>query len=173
MKPCGPSNGKSAMTTFGWLTRLKYGVLAAVAGWFAAWAVSFPFELSLAWRYVDQNARQLPESFAKGLVVWAGFSFFLVMAGFLPLMLPPVLLIPPGWIVRWRRILIPLAPLAAMAAIYAHIGFLGDYYFRHRWKPRFYLFTGPNFFIVTFALVAVWFYTVLAKRRLSSQVTAK
>ena len=35
---------------------------------------------------------------------------------------------------------------------------------------RFYLFTGPNFFIVTFALVAVWFYTGLAKRRLSSSL---
>ena len=112
------------MTTFGWLTRLKYGVLAAVAGWLAGWVVSFPFELSLAWRYVDRNARQLPESFAEGLVVWAGFSLFMAMAGFVPLMLPPVLLIPPGWIVRWRRILIPLAPLAAMAAIYERIGVL-------------------------------------------------
>jgi hypothetical protein len=173
MKLCGPLNEESPMTTFGWLTRLKYGVLAAVAGWFAAWAVCIPFELSLAWRYVDENARQLPESLAKGLVVWAAFSFFLAIAGFLPLMLPPVLLIPPGWIVRWRRILIPLAPLAAMAAIYERMGVLRDYYFRHRWRPRTFLFTAPNFFVVTFALVAVWVYVVLAKRRLSSQVCAK
>jgi hypothetical protein len=161
------------MTTFGWPTRLKYGLLAAVAGWLAAWAVCLPFELSLAWRYVDQNARQLPESFAKGLVVWAGFSFFLAMAGFLPLMLPPVLLLSPGWIVRWRRALIPVAPLVAMAAIYERMGFLRAYYFRHRWRPRAFLFTAPNFFVVTFALVAVWVYVVLAKRRLSSQMTAK
>jgi hypothetical protein len=161
------------MTTFGWPTRLKYGLLAAAAGWLAAWAVCLPFELSLAWRYVDQNARQLPESFAKGLVVWAGFSLFLAMAGFLPLMLPPVLLLPPNWIVRWRRVLIPVAPLVAMAAIYERMGFLRAYYFRHRWKPRAFLFTAPNFFVVTFALVAVWVYVVLAKRRLSSKVSAK
>ena len=154
------------MTTFGWLPRLKCGLMAAAAGWLAAWAVCFPFELSLAWRYVDGNVRQLPSTLAKGLIVWGGFSFFMAMAGFLPLMLPLILLLPPGWIVRLRRILIPAAPLAALLALYHRMGFLHAYYYRHPHEVGTFFFTAPNFFAITFALVAVWFYAALAKRRL-------
>jgi hypothetical protein len=156
------------MNTFGWKTRLKYGLLAAGAGWLAGWAISFPFELSLAWRYVDGNSRQLPGSLAKGLVVWAGFSLFMAVAGFVPLVLPAVLLIPPRWIVRWRYILIPAAPLAAFTAIYHRMGLLHVYYFRHTRALRTFFFTAPNFFVVTFALVVVWVYAELARRGLQS-----
>ena len=37
-----------------------------------------------------------PKSLAKGLVVWGGFSFFMAVAGFTPLVLPAVLLVPPA-----------------------------------------------------------------------------
>jgi hypothetical protein len=155
------------MTTFAWPTRLKYGVLAGLAGWFAGWAVTIPFELALAWRYVDGRANQLPDSLAKGLVVWAAFSLFMATAGFLPLVLPFVLLIPPAWIVRWRRILIPAVPLAAMLAIYDRMGLLNYYHFHHPRALRAFFLTAPNCFVVTFALVVIWVYGVLAKRRLS------
>jgi hypothetical protein len=154
------------MTTFGWLTRLKYGSLAALAGWWIAWAVCFPFELALAWRYVDGTARQLPSSLAKGLVVWGGFSLFMAMAGFVPLMLPLLLLVSPAWIVRLRRILIPAAPLVALLALYHRMGFLHAYYYRHPRELGTFFFTAPNFFAITFALVAVWVYVALAQRRL-------
>lgn len=156
------------MKTFARATRLKYGLLAAVAAWLGGWIITFPFELSLAWRYVDGNARQLPVSLAKGLAVWGGFSLFMAMAGFTPLMLPAVLLIPPGWIVRWRRVLIPGAPLAAIVAIYQRMGLLHAYRFRHPQAIRAFFFTAPNFFVVTFALVVMWVYVMLAKRRLQS-----
>src|SRR5271168_3278761 len=90
--------------TFGWVTRLKFGLMAAAVGWFAGWMISFPFELSIARRYVDGNARLLPEVIVKGLFVWGGFSLFMAAAGFTPLVLPAVLLVPPRWIVRWRVI---------------------------------------------------------------------
>ena len=106
-----------ARKTFGWATRLKYGLLAAAVAWFAGWLIGFPFELFLAWRYVDGNARLLPEALVKGLVVWGGFSLFMAAAGFMPLVLPAVLLVPPRWIVRWRVFLIPAAGLAAILAI--------------------------------------------------------
>jgi hypothetical protein len=154
------------MTTFGWLPRLKYGFLAALAAWWTAWAVCFPFELALAWRYVDGNSRQLPGTLAKGLVVWGGFSFFMGMAGFLPLMFPLLLLVSPAWIVRLRRILIPAAPLVALLALYHRMGFLHAYYYRHPREARTFFFTAPNFFAITFALVVVWVYVALAQRRL-------
>jgi hypothetical protein len=151
---------------FGWRTRLKYGWLAAAAAWFAGWIITFPFELSLAWRYVDGNARQLPESLVKGMVVWGGFSFFMAMAGFAPMVLPAVLLISPRWFVRWRRILIPGAPLAAGLAIYQRMGLLHAYHFHHPKALKAFFFTAPNFFVITFALVVVWVYVMLARRRL-------
>jgi hypothetical protein len=157
-----------ARKTFGWATRLKCGLLAAAVAWFVGWIISFPFEFSLAWRYVDGNARLLPEALVKGLVVWAGFSLFMAAAGFTPLVLPAVLVVPPGWIVRWRVILIPAAALAAILSVNRRMGLLHMYYFHHPHAIRAFFFTAPNFFVVTFALVVVWVYAVLAQRRLRS-----
>jgi hypothetical protein len=151
---------------FGWPTRLKYGLLAAAAGWLAGWIITFPFEFSVAWRYVDGNAGLLPESLAKGMVVWGGFSLFMAMAGFAPLVLPAFLLVPPRWFVRWRRILIPGAPLAAGLAIYRRMGLLHAYRFRHPQAIKAFFFTAPNFFVIIFALVVMWVYVMLARRRL-------
>jgi hypothetical protein len=157
-----------ARKTFGWATRLKCGLLAAAVAWFAGWIISFPFELSLAWRYVDGKASLLPEALVKGLVVWGGFSLFMAAAGFTPLVLPAVLVVPPRWIVRWRAVLIPAAGLAAILSINRRMGFLNMYYFRHPHAIRAFFFSASNFFVVTFALVVVWAYAVLAQRRLRS-----
>jgi hypothetical protein len=157
-----------AKKTFGWATRLKYGLVAAAVAWLAGWVISFPFEFSLAWRYVDGNARLLPEALAKGLVVWGGFSLFMAAAGFTPLVLPAVLFVPPRWVVRWRVFLIPAAGLAAILSVDRRMGFLQIYYLRHPHAMREFFFSAPNFFVVTFALVVVWVYTVLAQRRLRS-----
>ncbi|SRR5258708_24644016 len=151
---------------FRWRTRLKYGLLAAAAAWLAGWIIIFPFEFSLAWRYVDGNVRQLPVSLVKGMVVWGGFSLFMALAGFAPMVLPAFLLIPPRWFVRWRRILIPGAPLAAFLAIYQRMGLLHAYRLRHPQAIKAFFFTAPNFFVITFALVVVWVYVMLARRRL-------
>jgi hypothetical protein len=156
--------------SFGWRVRLQYGLLAAAAAWLAGWIITIPFELSLAFRYVDGNDRQLPVSLVKGLAVWGGFSLFMALAGFVPLVLPAVLLVPPRWLVRWRRILIPGAPLAAGVAIYRRMGLLHPYNFRYRHAIKAFFFTAPNFFVITFALVVVWVYVMLARRRLQVDV---
>jgi hypothetical protein len=146
------------MNTFGWKVRLKYALLAAAAAWLAGWLVTLPFELSLARRYADGDARLLHDSLAQGLVM--------AMAGFVPLVLPAFLLIPPRWMVRWRYVLIPAAPLGAMLAIYKRMGLLHVYYLHHRQEPKAFFFTAPNFFVITFALVLVCVYVMLAQRRL-------
>jgi hypothetical protein len=156
------------MTTFAWPTRLKYGALAALAGWLTGWLVSLPFEFAVAWRYVDGHANQLPDALAKGLVVWAAFSLFMAIAGFVPLGLPLLVLVPPRWIVRWRGILIPGVTLAAILVINHRMGLLNYYHVRHPRAVLAFFVTALNFFIVTFALVAIWTYVLLAKRRLSA-----
>jgi hypothetical protein len=157
-----------ARKPFGWATRLKCGLLAAAVAWFAGWIISFPFEFSVAWRYVDGHARLLPEALVKGSMVWGGFTLFMAAAGFTPLVLPAVLLVPPRWVVRWRAILIPAAGLAAILSVNRRMGLLQIYYFRHPHAIRAFFFSAPNFFVITFALVVVWVYAVLAQRRLRS-----
>jgi hypothetical protein len=150
-----------------WRTRLKYAMVAGAGGWLVGWLVSFPFDLSVAWRYVDGDARRLPLALAEGLLVWGGFTLFMGMAGFLPLILPCLLLIPPRWIVRWRGLLIPGAALAAYLLFDERMGLLHIYRFRHPEAIRAVFFSAPNFFIISFALVVVWLYSVLAKRQLA------
>src|ERR1700761_2588119 len=90
----------------------------------------------------------------------------MALVGFVPLILPAFLLVPPGWIVRSRKWLIPAAPLAALLAIYERMGLLHLYQFRHPSPIRDFFFSGPNFFVITFALAVVWIYSALAGRRL-------
>ena len=154
--------------TFAWTLRLKYGVLAGLTGWLAGWLFTIPFVFRLAWRYVDAHASQMPEAVAKGTVVWGAFSFFMAMVGFVPLALPLFLLVSPHWIVRRRSFLIPGATLAALLAIYYRMGLLNGYYFRHPRGIFSFFISAPNLFVITFALVMMWVYVVLAKRRLSA-----
>ncbi len=150
-----------------WL-RLKYALLAGLAGWIAGWLAGWPFEFATAWRYVDGHAALLPEALTKGLGVWLAFCLFMSVLGFVPVVLPLLLLVPPAWIVRWRWVLIPLAPLLAMMAIARRMGLL------HRWivhQPEAYgafFLTAPNFFTIGFGLGVIWTYAWLVKRRLSS-----
>ena len=100
--------------------------------------------------------------------MWGAFALFMGMAGFVPLVLPAFLLIPPRWMVRLRWVLIPAAPLGAMLAIYNRMGFLHVYHLHHRDELKVFFFTAPNIFVVTFALAVVWVYVMLARRRLQS-----
>ena len=154
--------------TFAWTVRLKYGALAGLAGWLAGWLMTIPFVLRLAWRYVDAHAGQMPVAVGKGMVVWGAFSLFMAMAGFLPVGLPLLLLISPRWIVRRRRFLIPAVTLAALLGIYYRMGLLNAYHFLHPEDIVKFFTTAPNLFVITFALVMMWVYIHLAKRRLSA-----
>jgi hypothetical protein len=156
------------MKTFGGLTRLKYGALAGLAGWLAGWLACIPFEVAIAWRYVDAHAQRMPGSLAEGLVVWAAFSLFMALVGFVPLFLPLVLVLPPRWIVRWRWILIPGSVLLACLAINYRMGLMTFHHFRHPQAIMAFFFTSPNIFVLTFAPVVVWVYSRLARRRLAS-----
>jgi hypothetical protein len=154
--------------TFAWTVRLKYGALAGLAGWLAGWMMTIPFVLRLAWRYVDAHASQMPVAVGKGMVVWGAFSLFMVLAGFLPVGLPLLVLVSPRWIVRRRRFLIPAVTLAALLGIYYRMGMLNAYHFLHPEDIFKFFTTAPNLFVITFALVMMSVYIALAKRRLSA-----
>jgi hypothetical protein len=154
--------------TFAWRTRLKYAVLAGLAGWLAGWLATIPFVVGVAWRYVDAHANQLPDSLAKGLVVWGAFGFFMAVAGFVPLALPLFLCVSPRWIVRRRRFLIPGVTLVLTLALYYRMGLWSGYYFQHPRILYSFFISAHNVFIIVFAPVMMWVFTALAKRRLSA-----
>jgi hypothetical protein len=85
--------------------------------------------------------------------------------------LPAFLLVPPRWIVRWRAFLIPAAGLAAILSVNRRMGLLHIYYFRHPHAIKEFFFSAPNFFVITFAMVVVWVYSVLAQRRLRTALS--
>jgi hypothetical protein len=153
--------------TFSWTVRLKYGVLAGLAAWLAGWLMTIPFVLCEAWRYVDAHVSQMPVAVAEGMVVWGAFSLVEASAGFVPLVLL-FLLVSPCRIVRRRRFLLPGVTLAASLAFYYRMGLLHAYDFRHSQTILVFFFTAPNFFAIIFALVMMWVYVVLARRRLSA-----
>jgi hypothetical protein len=70
--------------------------------------------------------------------------------------------------VRWRAVLIPATALVAILSVNRRMGLLDMYHFRHPHAIQAFFFSAPNFFVVTFALVVVWVYAVLAQRRLRS-----
>ncbi len=130
--------------------------------------MTVPFVVSMAWRYVDAHASQLPNTVAEGLVIWGAFSLSMSMAGFAVLALPLLLCVSPRWIVRWRSLLIPLVTLVAILLFFYRMGLLSGYYFLH---PRILydmFISAPNVYLIVFAPVMMWVYTVLAKRRLSA-----
>jgi hypothetical protein len=166
--PAGRVSLNRAPVTLSWTVRLKYGVLAGMAGWLAGWLMTFPFVLRHAWRYVDAHASQMPVAVAKGMVVWGAFSLFMATVGFVPLVLL-FLLISPRWIVRRRSSLLLGVTLAASLAFYYSMGLLHFYHFRHSQIILDFFFTAPHFFSIIFALVMMWVYVVLARRRLSAK----
>jgi hypothetical protein len=154
--------------TFTWRTRLKYAVLAFLAGWLAGWVVTIPFVVRMAWRYVDAHASEMPNTVAEGLVVWGAFSLTMSMAGFSALALPLLLFVSPRWIVRWRGLLIPLVTVVAILVLYKRLGLLSGYYFVHPEILYDMFVSAPNVYLIAFAPAMMWVYTVLAKRRLSA-----
>ena len=145
---------------------MRAGAVACLAAWVAGWVIGFPFEILTAWRYVDGQVPRLPAALAEGLVVWAAFSGFMAVAGFLPVVLPLVLVVSPAWIVRWRWWLIPLVGVAAFVAIAQRMHLMSPYYFHRLGIVRAFFFSAPNFFVITFAMVVLWVYSARAKRRL-------
>ena len=155
------------MKAFGWQTRLLYALRAGLAGWIAGIMLTIPFEVGVAWRYVNGHTRELPLVLMKGMGVWSCFT--LVMAGmaWLPLAVPVALLVPPGWIVRWRRILVPASGVAAIYAIGTRLLlFRADNFTSFDAAYRVF-WTSPNVFAVVFACVLTGVYAMLARRRLA------
>jgi hypothetical protein len=154
--------------TLTWRTRLKYAFLAFLAGWLAGWLITIPFVVAMAWRYVDARASQLPDSLAKGLVIWGTFSLAISLAGFAVLVLPWLLCVSPRWIVRWRAFLIPAVTLVAILLFFRRMGLLSGYYFVHPQVLYAMFISAPNVYLIVFAPVMMWVYSALAKRQLSA-----
>ncbi len=154
------------MKALGWQTRLLYAVLAGLAGWIAGIVVTIPFEIRVAWRYVNGNTGQMPVVFLKGMVVWSCFALLMAAVAWLPMAVPVALLVPPQWIVRWSRIAIPASGLAAVGLMGHRLRFFQPENFTSFAVAYRVFWTAPDVFAVTFACFLTGVYAILARRRL-------
>jgi hypothetical protein len=156
------------MKRLGWSTRLLYATVAGFAGWIAGFLLTTPFEISEAWRYVDGQSRRMAWTLAEGLAIWAAFTLFMAVAGWLLLVWPVVLVVSPRWVVRWRGIVIPASGAAAVLAIGVRLHlFIGENFVDlPAFEQRF--FTPQVIFALVFALALTATYCMLARRRLEA-----
>ena len=154
------------MMPYGWRSRLRDAALAGLAGWIAGFIVTIPFEVAQAMRYASGYPHHLLKILAEGFLVWAVFTLFMGLVGWLPLAVPVALLVPPRWIVRWRAIVIPLAVAVAFLSLgwRLHL-FVWDQYIDGRAVLDAFI-TAPNLFAWTFAFFLPLIYILLAARRL-------
>jgi hypothetical protein len=154
------------MRPFGWHVRLWYAVLAGLAGWLAGFLLTVPFEIFLAWRYVDGKVSKLPWTLAEGLVVWAAFTGFMAFAAWAPLVLPIVLLTPPRWAVRGQKLLVPAAGAAGLLAIGLRLQLFVRENFADFLTFWHVFFTSQLVFAIAFAMMLTAVYCALARVRL-------
>jgi hypothetical protein len=156
------------MNKFGWRIRLQYAAAAGFTGWIAGFLLTIPFELSLARRYLEGQSHGVAFTLAEGLTVWACFTFFMAAAAWVPLVMPFALLVPPGWAVRWRGMLVGAAAAAAILAMGKRLNLFVRDHFVDLPTIEYTFFTSQIVFAFVFAVVLTATYSVLAERRLSS-----
>ena len=134
--------------TFGWPTRLKYGLLAAGGSLVGGLDRSaFPLSFLLPGAMWMATPASCPNPWPKDWWCGAASACSWRWQDSCPWCCRAVLLVPPRWIVRWRVFLIPAAPLAAILSVYRRMGLLNVYHFRHPRRFRAFFFTAPNFFV--------------------------
>jgi hypothetical protein len=156
------------MRGLGWAVRLRYAMLAGLAGWLAGVAVTVPFEIGVAARYLSGQAGSLLRTLAEGLAIWSAFAFFMALVAWLLLVLPVALLVPPRWIVSWRHVLVPLSPVAAALAMGLRLHIFEQRNLKSSEAFLNVFWIAPNVFGMTFALFLTMVYVLLAARRLEN-----
>lgn len=147
--------------------RLRYAAISGLLGWLAAQMVCLPINLIIAVRDTEGQARLFVETLGYGLLVWALWTLWLALIGWMVVALPLVMTIRPCLLVRLRgRLLLGSIALAA-AVVEIHWKDFRDAGARSILQR--YALMLPYFcFVVSFALVTAATYIGLSKRRLDA-----
>ena len=145
--------------------RLGYAALSGAAGWLAAQIACLPLNLIIAVRDSEGVAKLFVQTLFYGLLVWGLWTFALVAAAWVLVVLPLVMTIRPCLLVRWRFAVPAVAVLAALS-----LGLTKPTLFLDRsavtFIHRYALFIPYGLLAVSFTLVTAWLYILLSKRRL-------
>lgn len=157
--------------------RLRYAALSGAAGWLAAQIVCMPLNVLIAVRDSEGATKLFVQTLFYGLMTWGLWSFVLVTAAWVLVVLPLVISIRPCLLVRWRF----AVPIAAVLGALS-LGLTKPTLFRDRsaisFLHKYALFIPYGLLAVSFTLVTAWTYIFLSKRQLErstasgEQVTA-
>lgn len=96
--------------------RLRLSGAALVLGWLAGLIATAPFQVLVAERNSEGVAPLFCQLLLLGMAVWAVWSFFFALLGWLFAAVPLAVLIRPAWLVRHSKWLVAASGLAALAA---------------------------------------------------------
>ena len=157
--------------------RLGYAALSGAAGWLAAQLACLPLNLIIAVRDSEGAAKLFVQTLFYGLLAWGLWSFALVAAAWVLVVVPLVLTIRPCLLVRLRFVVPVVAAVAALSLAGTKPTLFRDrsaITFLHKYA----LFIPYGLLAVSFTLVTAGTYIFLSKRRLErstasdEQVTA-
>jgi hypothetical protein len=106
-----------AANTLGMGRRVGYAAVSALSAWLISQVVCLPFNLIVAVRDTEGQAKLFVETLLYGLAAWAGWTLLLSSVAWVVLVLPLVLTLRPCLLVRLRRWVLLLALLASVAAM--------------------------------------------------------
>lgn len=156
--------------------RLGYAALSGAAGWLAAQIACLPLNLIIAVRDSEGATKLFVQTLFYGLLAWGLWSFVLVAAAWVIVVLPLVMTVRPCLLVRWRYAVPLIAVLGALS-----LALTKPTLFRDRSAitvvHKYALFIPYGLLAVSFTLVTAWLYILLSKRRMdrvtaNEQVTA-
>lgn len=145
--------------------RAGYAALSGVAGWLAAQIVCLPLNLLVAVRDSEGAAKLFVQTLFYGLLAWGLWSFALVTAAWLLVVLPLVMAIRPCLLVRLRMVVPVVAAVGALSLAATKPTLFRDrsaVTFLHKYA----LFIPYGLLAVSFTLVTAWVYIALSKRRM-------
>ncbi len=157
----------AAANTISLRRRFGYAAVSGLSGWLAAQLLCLPFNLIIAVRNSDGQARLFVQTLGYGLLAWAGWTFWLALVAWTLVVLPLVLTIRPCLLVRLRGRILVVSLLVAAAVIGSQWHGFRDLAGVSIWQ-RYAVMMPYSCFGLTFAAVTAATYIQRCKRRLDT-----
>ncbi len=145
--------------------RVGYAGVSALCGWLASQLVCLPFNLVIAARDTEGQARLFVETLLAGLLAWGSWTLFLGLVGWVLVALPLVVTVSPCLMVRLRKRILWIAVGLALAGVVSEWNAFREPTNVTEWQ-RFMQMLPYASFALSYAVVTAAAYIQLSKRRL-------
>ena len=138
--------------------RIRLAAVAGLAGWFAGFVASLPAQILVGWRDTAGVLHPFAITLLEGLTVWAGWTLLLTALAWCLVVVPCVLVLPPGLLIRFRLRVMLAALLLAILLVFWRMYWFQDHG-ASRPALRFILYMPYGALALGFAVVTAGWYT--------------